>query len=132
MIVVNKNANITHLPYVHEGSRGIYSFAPGQNQIDPEVWAAVKKTAGKRMAAHYNAFLKPINESNPEDEIDLTSLNADDFIDLVQGAMQLDLLTQYAEAESARKGGPRKTVMEAIGRQAEEIQEIEKKKAAGK
>ena len=42
--------------------------------------------------------------------------------------MTLELLDGYAQAENSRKGGARKTVMEAIERQAEEIREIEENK----
>ena len=129
MIVVNKKPNITHMPYRQGNRPGVFSFVPGQNQIDPEIWAAVKKEAGdKRMKVHYSAILKPIGESEPEQLTDPASLNADEFIDLIGGAMTLELLDNYAQAESSRKGGARKTVMEAIERQAEEIKEIEANK----
>jgi len=130
MIVVNKKPNITHMPYHQDGRKGVFNFVPGQNEIDPATWAAVKKEAGeKRMALHYSSFLKPVGADAAEEQIDPASLNADEFIDLIQGAMSLDLLTQYAEAETKRRGGPRKTVMDAIEKQAEEIKEIDENKA---
>ena len=131
MIVVNKKPNITHMPYRKGNRPAVFSFVPGQNQIDSETWAAVKKEAGeKRMKAHYSAILKPIGETEPEKLTDPASLNADEFIDLIGGAMTLELLDGYAQAENSRKGGARKTVMEAIERQAEEIREIEENKAS--
>jgi hypothetical protein len=125
MIVVNKKPNITHLPYQTGKQKGIFSFAPGQNEIEPAIWQAVKKTAGdERMQAHYSKFLKPIGEEKGV-PADPATLNADDFIDLINGAMELDLLEQYAKAESARKNGARKSVMEAIEKQSTEIRAIE-------
>ena len=132
MIVVNKKPNITHLPYTAGKRKEIFSFAPGQNQIDPEIWQAVKETAGKaRMQAHYAKFLKPIGEEI-DAPVDPATLNAEDFIDLISGAMHLDLLEQYARAESSRRGGPRKSVMEAIDKQAAEIRAIEDAKRGNK
>jgi hypothetical protein len=129
MIVVNKKPNITHMPH-HLGKQpGVFSFIPGKNEIDPKIWAAVKKEAGdERMDAHYNAFLRPIGEDESEQLDDPSKLNADDFIDLIKGTMSLDTLQDYAAAEDARKGSPRKTVIAAITEQAEEIKKIEAKK----
>lgn len=131
MIVVNKKPNITHLPYQAGKRKGIFSFAPGQNEIDPAVWQAVKETAGKaRMQGHYAKFLKPIGEEN-QAPVDPSTLNAEDFIDLISGAMDLALLDRYAQVEKRRKGGPRKTVVEAIDRQIAEIRAIDDAKKAG-
>jgi hypothetical protein len=128
MIVINKKPNITHMPFTLDGKKGMYSFSPGQNRIDSRVWAAIKKTAGdKRMQAHYNAFLKPIG--GQDQEVDPAKLNADDFIELIGGAMTLELLDQYATVENSRKGGGRKSVIEAIDKQAAQIRDIEEKKA---
>ena len=129
MIVVNKKPNITHMPH-HLGKQpGVFSFIPGQNVIDPKIWAAIKKEAGdERMEAHYNSFLTAIGETESEHLDDPSKLNADEFIDLIEGAMSLELLEAYAEAEEGRKGDPRKTVMAAIAQQAEKIKEIEAKK----
>jgi hypothetical protein len=131
MIVVNKKPNITHLPYAAGKRRGVFSFAPGQNQIDPEIWQAVKETAGKkRMQAHYAKFLKPIGEET-DAPVDPSTLNAEDFIDLIGGAMEPALLDRYAQVENGRRGGPRKTVMEAIERQTAEIRAIDDAKRSG-
>lgn len=125
MIVVNKKPNITHLPYQAGKRKGIFSFSPGQNEIDPTVWQAVKKTAGdERMQAYYAKFLKAIGEEKGV-PADPATLNADEFIDLINGAMELDLLDQYAKAETSRKGSARKSVMEAIEKQSAEIRAIE-------
>jgi hypothetical protein len=129
MIVINKRPNITHLPYTLNGRKGVFPFVPGQNRIEAATWAAVKKAAGeKRMAAYYNSFLTTLEDGR----IDAGELNADEFIDLIQGAMSLDLLEDYAKAESSREGGSRKTVMAAIEKQAAEIEEIETRKNQGK
>jgi hypothetical protein len=133
MIVINQKPNITHLPYTRGSRKETFAFVPGQNVISSDVWRAVREEAGDdRMQAHYNTFLKPIGEDDAGQEIDPGTLNADDFIDLIQGAMTLDLLGDYAKAENSRDGGPRKTVMAAIEKQAAEIEEIETKKNQGK
>ncbi len=128
MIIVNKKPNITHLPYKQDNRSAVFSFVPGQNTIDAQAWQAIKKEAGEKRMAHYSSFLKPIGEEAAEQQIDPSKLNAEEFIDLIGGAMSLDILSAYAEAENSRKGGPRKTVLEAIERQAAEINEIELKK----
>jgi hypothetical protein len=131
MIVVNKKPNLTHLPYAVGKRRGVFSFKPGQNPIDPEIWQAVKETAGKkRMQVHYSHFLKPFGEEN-DAPVDPAALNAEDFIDLIGGAMELALLDRYAQVEKSRKGGPRKSVMEAIDKQAAEIRAIDDAKRSG-
>jgi len=128
MIVVNKKPNITHMPYASGRKKGVFSFIPGQNSIDADVWQAVKKAAGEKRMAHYGRFLKPIGENASDESVDPAKLNADEFIELIGGAMTLELLDSYAQAENSRKGGARKTVMEAIDKQAEEIRAIEAKK----
>lgn len=131
MIVVNKKPNITHMPYRHDGRKGKFSFVPGNNTIDPEVFRAVMKSAGeKRWTDHFGKFLKPIGGDAPEEEIDPAALNADDAIDLIRGTMTVELLDKYAAAENARKGGPRTTVTKAIEQQLAQIEEIESKKSA--
>ncbi len=128
MIVVNKKANITHMPYVLGKKKGTFSFIPGQNTIDADVWGAVQKEAGEKRMAHYSTFLKPIGTEEPDVPMEPEKLNADEFIELIEGAMTLELLESYAQAENSRKSGARKTVMEAIERQAEEIRKIEENK----
>ena len=128
IIVVNDKPNITHMPYADGEQKGVFSFLPGQNRIDPKIWQAVKKDAGKSMD-HYGTFLKPIGEDAPEEEINIAKLSADDAVTLAGGAMNLALLEVYAADEKKRKGGARKSVMEAIERQTAEIQAIEDKKA---
>lgn len=129
IIVVNEKPNITHLPYAGEAGQGVFSFKPGQNTIEAPVWQAVKKMAGKSMA-HYGTFLKPIGEDAPDKAIDFGRLNADDAIALAGGAMEPALLEGYVQAETSRKGGARKKVMESIEKQAAELRAIEEKKKA--
>ena len=129
MIVINKKPNITHMPYALDGRKGKFSFAPGRNTIDANVWRAVLKEAGeKRFSAHYGKFLKPIGEDAPEEKIDPSTLNAHDAIDLVNGTMTVELLDQYTAAENDRKSGPRKMVLEAIERQLAENRQDRKQK----
>ena len=106
MIVVNEKPNITHLPYEKGKANGVFSFVPGQNRIDPDVWAAVKKTAGKDMNLHYGKFLKPIGEDTPdEDAPNPGQLSADEAITLIGGAMTLELLTAYARIRERPQRG---------------------------
>ena len=133
MIVINKKANITHLPYVQDKHKGVFSFRPGQNTIDPEIFTAICEQIGeKRWNAHYAGLLKPITTDRPDDAVDPSDLNADEAVDLIKGAMDLELLNRYLQAENARKGGPRKTVLAAIDQQSEEIAAIEAAKRSGK
>jgi len=128
MIVINKKPNITHMPYTRNKRSFVQTFVPGQNVIDAETWQAIRKTAGDRMQVHYDAFLKPIG--GQDQDVDPAKLSAEDFIELIGGAMTLELLDQYLAIENSRKGGARKSVVEAMEKQAAAINEIEARKAS--
>ena len=134
MIVVNKKPNITHLPYTQDGRKDVFSFKPGQNEVAPEVFSAVCEQIGeKRWKTHYSSFLKPIGGLEPQGAaVDITTLSADDAVDLAAGTMEMARLDAYAAAESSRKAGARKTVLAAIDKQRAEIEAIEKAKAEKK
>ncbi len=82
--------------------KGVFPFVPGQNHIDPAIWKAVMAEAGEKRLKHFSAFLKPIGDAATEKGANIAALSADDAIDLVRGAMDFELLAEYAKAEKKR------------------------------
>ncbi len=129
MIVINKSPTLTHLPWKQGKSTGTFSFVPGNNNIDPDILEAVMKEAGEEAwDAHYGNFLIPVGgPTETTKTVKVEELNAKEFIDLIEGTIDADKLSEYRTFEES--GEQRKTVLAAIEKQAEAIAEIEKKKA---
>ncbi|BBO74405.1 hypothetical protein DSCW_18220 [Desulfosarcina widdelii] len=129
MIVVNTSPTLTHLPWKKGKARGEVSFYPGNNNVDPEIFEAVLKTAGEEdWKHHYGNFLVPVGKPTETTEtVSLDDLTAKDFVELVDGTTDVAKLEEYRSFEAS--GSQRKTVLAAIDDQLEKIAEIEKKKA---
>lgn len=154
MIVINVEAGIRSLPfktgeYVDErGKKRIrsetFDFLPGNNEIDPETWNAIREGMPDTKKDHYDTILKvvqPTTDENgftigpDENEIDILELNVNDAKDLIAGTASPDsskdiaTLEKYRKAEKGRKDiKPRKMVLKAIDEQIKEIQEHDKKR----
>lgn len=148
MIVTNKKAGITGLPYQVEkytdekGKERIrsesFSFLPGNNEISPEIWNKIREGLTDEEKAYYDTFLIVIQPTTDESgftigpdekEIDILELNVNEATDFIKGTMDIETLENYRNIEKKRKDvKPRKMVLKAIDEQIAEIQEFDKKR----
>ena len=142
MVVVYKGANILSLPYTDptKGEADYVHLTPGNNEVPAEIWDAVKKYPGadKRMK-HYRTMLKEVKipeASNDDDPIDITAMNAEDAIEVVNGMTTIADLEAAFKAEQGKKPKSRITVCDAIEDQMNKVQstldKIEEEKNKGK
>jgi len=148
MIVINKTAGIKGLSYKtgeytdEHGKKRIrsekFSFLPGNNEIDPEIWQKIREGLSDAEKDYYDTILivvQPTIDENGyttgpnEGEIDILELNVVEATDLIAGTMELDTLEKYRKIEKDRKDiKPRKMVLNKIKEQIAEIKEFDKKR----
>jgi len=154
MIVINVEPGIRSFcyktgEYVDERGKKrirseVFDFLPGNNEIDPEIWNAIREGMSDTRKEHCDTILKvvqpTIDESGftigpNENEIDILEMNVNDAKVLIAGTASPDsekdiaILEKYRKAEKGRKDmKPRKMVLKAIDEQIAEIQEHDKKR----
>jgi len=120
MIVINKSITLTHLPYDNGVRKCVFSFQPGKNEIEDEIFDAVKAEIGEHAwDAYYGDFLTPVG-------VDLSAIAHSDAVKLINGTFDPAKLKEYQTAEEAGKN--RQAILAAIEKQVTAVGEIDKKK----
>lgn len=141
--------NTLTLPYAIDGKPGTFTFVPGKNEINAEVWKAIVIQHKAKFEAAYSQYLKvfqpvkteqvpvefgkndvPVAVELGEEAVDFSSLSVQAAIELAKNTMDPDELREYLSAEKTRKG-QRKAVINAIKDQLEEIEQFDRTRREG-
>jgi hypothetical protein len=134
MIVIYDKANTCSLPYIEgEGKTSgvrFYKFKPGNNNIEPKVWDAIKeeilKTGGEEKLEHYmrNIKLKAMEGTRRGG---VTDLSTEEFLKVIENTMTVPELENYKELEKGKtKGNQNKEVLKAIDAQLKVVKKADK------
>ncbi len=128
MIIIYDKANTLNLPYeAKNGTIKYRMFVPGRNEVDSEIWDAVKKYNEKNFA-HYGRFLGPLNEKAAGDgPINYVALNVKELSELIENTMDIGQLGDIEAAEKGREKGERKSVLKEIEKQIDALSAFDKK-----
>ncbi len=146
MKVLYSKANTLTLPYAIDGKPGNFTFLPGKNDINAEVWKAVCTQHKVKFEACYSQFLKvfqpvkteqfPVEFGNDDlsiqielgaEAVDFSSLSIQAAIELAKNTMNPDELREYLTIENGQKR-VRKAVIKAIEEQLDEVDRFDQKR----
>jgi hypothetical protein len=158
MIVTHSGANVLYLPVQHFIKEGkdagklkpgidqskVHRFNPGANEIDLETWKLVQDGIVARdklrpgVKSHYDTIFRVIGGEEQEDglvvgpdKIDFLDLHWQHAVGLVEGTVDMAKLEEYKAIENGNDV-PRKSVLNAIGKQMNEVKAFHTKIADDK
>lgn len=141
MIVFYNQPNTLTLPYTiiteNEGKEikenDFFKFVPGKNEIDKDIWIAIKDAAGDDMD-YYDTVLKIFQPKEDEEtgqeigeeikDINISKLNIHELKELVENTMEKEPLYDYLDLEKGRRK-PRISVLRAIKDRISKISDAE-------
>lgn len=120
VIIMNQKVGILSLPYPGGKGSNYQDFLPGKNEIDAEIFDAVKK-ANEKNWPHYKRHLKELSEMTEDaesvigDGIDLSALTVNDAKTVIENIMSIEELEEHRAVEC--DGKKRTGVKDAIDAQ---------------
>jgi hypothetical protein len=128
MIIIYDKANTLNLPYSDkDGAVNYKMFVPGRNDVESEIWDAIKEYNEKNFD-HYGRFLGPVNEEAAGDgPINYAALNVKELSVLIENTMDIGQLGDIEAAEKSREKGERKSVLKEIENQINKLAAFDKK-----